>query len=62
MYRKILGCLHTNNVDESRKARFAVAFQAFKELEDVLVKPEEVKPSAPLPKTLGELLAMRKKH
>ena len=59
-FRKILACLHPDNTDEGRKERFSEAFQAFRELEAVLVKEDTPTRDSGLPKTLGELMARRR--
>jgi hypothetical protein len=61
-YRKILSCLHPDSMaDPERKARFGEAFQTFRDLEDVLVKADAPTMAGSLPKTVGELLARRRR-
>lgn len=58
LYRKIKACLHP---DHNGFAHAAEVFQAFAELEDALVKPDEALISGPaLPSSAAELLARRR--
>lgn len=59
-FRKIKACLHP---DQCAFQFAAEALRLFSELEDVLVKPDELAHSgAPLPQTAAELMAWRKRY
>jgi hypothetical protein len=65
-YRKLLACLHPDSItDDDRKPRYVEAFQLVRRLEGVLVKPDpesvQGAHSRPLPATLAELMAARKR-
>jgi hypothetical protein len=61
-FKKILTCLHPDTAMPSWKERCAEAFDLFKKLERLLIKPDTSgTPPSELPSTVGELLARRKK-